>query len=75
VLGEDQGLVRETGRLLGARTVAAEVTELIEGYVAAMNLDTTEEELMLTVFLHPTLSEMMKEAVLVLGAYGRMLNI
>jgi dihydrolipoamide dehydrogenase len=51
--------------------VGAEVTELIQGYVVAMNLETTEEELMHTVFPHPTLSEMMKEAVL--DAYGRVL--
>ena len=52
--------------------IGAEVTELIQGYVVAMNLETTEEELMHTVFPHPTLSEMMKEAVL--DAYGRVLN-
>ncbi len=67
-LGEDQGLVKvifdkKTGQLLGAHMVGAEVTELIQGYVVAMNLETTEEELMHTVFPHPTLSEMMKEAV------------
>ncbi len=77
-LGEDQGMVKvifdkETGQLLGAHMVGAEVTELIQGYVVAMNLETTEEELMHTVFPHPTLSEMMKEAVL--DAYGRVLNI
>jgi dihydrolipoamide dehydrogenase len=77
-LGEDQGLVkvifdRKTGALLGAHMVGAEVTELIQGYVVAMNLETTEEELIHTVFPHPTLSEMMKEAVL--DAYGRALNI
>jgi dihydrolipoamide dehydrogenase len=77
-LGEDQGLVKvifdkSTGQLLGAHMVGAEVTELIQGYVVAMNLETTEEELMHTVFPHPTLSEMMKEAVL--DAYGRVLNI
>jgi dihydrolipoamide dehydrogenase len=77
-LGEDQGLVKvifdkATGALLGAHMVGAEVTELIQGYVIAMNLETTEEELMHTVFPHPTLSEMMKEAVL--DAYGRVLNI
>jgi dihydrolipoamide dehydrogenase len=77
-LGEDQGLVkvifdRKTGQLLGAHMVGAEVTELIQGYVVAMNLETTEEELMHTVFPHPTLSEMMKEAVL--DAYGRALNM
>jgi dihydrolipoamide dehydrogenase len=77
-LGEDQGMVKvifdkKTGQLLGAHMVGAEVTELIQGYVVAMNLETTEEELMHTVFPHPTLSEMMKEAVL--DAYGRALNI
>lgn len=77
-LGEDQGLVKvifdkKAGQLLGAHMVGAEVTELIQGYVVAMNLETTEEELMHTVFPHPTLSEMMKEAVL--DAYGRVLNI
>jgi len=77
-LGEDQGLVKvifnkQTGQLLGAHMIGAEVTELIQGYVVAMNLETTEEELMHTIFPHPTLSEMMKEAVL--DAYGRVLNI
>ena len=77
-LGEDQGLIKvifdkRTGQLLGAHMVGAEVTELIQGYVIAMNLETTEEELMHTIFPHPTLSEMMKEAVL--DAYGRVLNI
>jgi len=77
-LGEDQGLVKvifdaKTGQLLGAHMVGAEVTELIQGYVVAMNLETTEEELMHTIFPHPTLSEMMKEAVL--DAYGRALNM
>jgi dihydrolipoamide dehydrogenase len=77
-LGEDQGLVKvifdkKTGQLLGAHMVGAEVTELIQGYVVAMNLETTEEELMHTIFPHPTLSEMMKEAVL--DAYGRVLNM
>jgi dihydrolipoamide dehydrogenase len=77
-LGEDQGLVKvifdkKNGALLGAHMVGAEVTELIQGYVVAMNLETTEQELMHTVFPHPTLSEMMKEAVL--DAYGRVLNI
>ena len=76
-LGEDQGMVKvifdkKTGQLLGAHMVGAEVTELIQGYVVAMNLETTEAELMHTVFPHPTLSEMMKEAVL--DAYGRVLN-
>jgi hypothetical protein len=77
-LGEEQGLVKvifdsRTGQLLGAHMVGAEVTELIQGYVVAMNLETTEEELMRTVFPHPTLSEAMHEAVL--DAYGRALNI
>jgi len=77
-LGEDQGMVKvifdkKTGALLGAHMVGAEVTELIQGYVVAMNLETTEEELMHTIFPHPTLSEMMKEAVL--DAYGRVLNM
>jgi dihydrolipoamide dehydrogenase len=77
-LGEDQGLVKvifdkKTAQLLGAHMVGAEVTELIQGYVVAMNLETTEEELMHTIFPHPTLSEMMKEAVL--DAYGRVLNM
>jgi dihydrolipoyl dehydrogenase len=77
-LGEDQGFVKvifnkKTGQLLGAHMIGAEVTELIQGYVVAMNLETTEEELMHTVFPHPTLSEMMKEAVL--DAYGRVLNM
>jgi len=76
-LGEDQGLVktifdRNTGQLLGAHLVGAEVTELIQGFVVAMNLETTEEELMHTIFPHPTLSETMKESVL--DAYGRALN-
>jgi dihydrolipoamide dehydrogenase len=76
-LGEDQGMVKvifdkKTGQLLGAHMVGAEVTELIQGFVVAMNLETTEEELMHTVFPHPTLSEMMKESVL--DAYGRVLN-
>ena len=77
-LGEDQGMVKvvfdkKTGQLLGAHMVGAEVTELIQGYVIAMNLETTEEELMHTIFPHPTLSETMKEAVL--DAYGRVLNM
>jgi dihydrolipoamide dehydrogenase len=76
-LGEDNGLIKtifdkKTGELLGAHMVGAEVTELIQGFVVAMNLETTEEELMHTVFPHPTLSEMMKESVL--DAYGRVLN-
>jgi dihydrolipoamide dehydrogenase len=77
-LGEPDGLVKtifdaKTGELLGAHMIGAEVTELIEGFVVAMNLETTEEELMHTVFPHPTLSETMKESVL--DAYGQALNI
>src|SRR6201991_2115826 len=77
-LGEDQGLVKtifdaRTGQLVGAHMVGAEVTELIQGYVIAMQLETTEEDLMHAVFPHPTLSEMMHESVL--AAYGRALHI
>jgi dihydrolipoamide dehydrogenase len=76
-LGEDSGLAKtifdaKTGKLLGAHLVGPEVTELIQGFVVAMNLETTEEELMHTIFPHPTLSEVMKESVL--DAYGRVLN-
>jgi dihydrolipoamide dehydrogenase len=77
-LGEDQGLVKtifdaKTGQLIGAHMVGAEVTELIQGFVIAMQLETTEEDLMHAVFPHPTLSEMMHESVL--AAYGRALHI
>ncbi|MBE7731646.1 dihydrolipoyl dehydrogenase [Devosia faecipullorum] len=77
-LGEPDGLVKtifdaRTGELLGAHMVGAEVTELIQGFVVAMNLETTEEELIHTIFPHPTLSETMKESVL--DAYGKALNI
>jgi dihydrolipoamide dehydrogenase len=77
-LGEPEGLVKtifdkKTGQLLGAHMVGAEVTELIQGFVIAMNLETTEEELMQTVFPHPTLSEAMHESVL--AAYGRVIHI
>jgi dihydrolipoamide dehydrogenase len=76
-LGEDQGMVKtifdkKTGELIGAHMVGAEVTELIQGFVVAMNLETTEEDLMHTIFPHPTISETMKESVL--DAYGRVLN-
>ena len=76
--GEDQGMVKvvfdkKTGQLLGAHMVGSEVTELIQGFVVAMNLETTEEELFHTIFPHPTISETMKEAVL--DAYGRVLNM
>ncbi len=77
-LGESDGLVKtvfdaKTGELLGAHMIGAEVTELIQGFVVAMNLETTEAELMHTVFAHPTLSEMMHESVL--EAYDRALHI
>ena len=76
-LGEDQGMVKtvfdaKTGELLGAHMVGAEVTELIQGYAVAMQLETTETDLMHTVFPHPTLSEMMHESVL--DAYGRVIH-
>ena len=61
-----------TGELLGAHMIGAEVTELIHGYTVARTLETTEAELMNTVFPHPTLSEMMHESVL--DAYGRALH-
>ena len=73
-LGEPEGLIKvlfddKTGELLGAHMIGAEVTELIQGYGIAMELETTEAELMHTVFAHPTLSEMMHESVL--DAFGR----
>jgi dihydrolipoamide dehydrogenase len=76
-LGEPDGMVKtifdaKTGKLLGAHMVGAEVTELIQGFVVALGLETTEEELMHTVFPHPTLSEMMHESVL--DAYGRVIH-
>ncbi|MEA3052878.1 MAG: dihydrolipoamide dehydrogenase [Sphingomonadales bacterium] len=76
-LGEAEGFVKtvfdaETGELLGAHMVGAEVTELIQGYAVARQLETTEEDLMHTIFPHPTLSEMMHESVL--DAYGRALH-
>jgi dihydrolipoamide dehydrogenase len=77
-LGELEGLVKtifdaKTGELLGAHLIGAEVTELIQGFVIAMNLETTEAELMQSVFPHPTLSEMMHESTL--DAFGRALHI
>ncbi len=77
-LGESDGLVKtvfdaDTGELLGAHMVGAEVTELIQGFVIEMILETTEAELMHTVFAHPTLSEMMHESVL--QAYDRAIHI
>jgi dihydrolipoamide dehydrogenase len=76
-LGEPEGLVKtifdaKTGELLGAHMVGAEVTERLQGYVIGRTLETTEAELMETVFPHPTLSEMMHESVL--DAYGRALH-
>ncbi len=76
-LGESEGMVKtvfdaETGALLGAHMIGAEVTELIQGYVVGRTLETTEAELMHTVFPHPTLSEMMHESVL--DAYGRAIH-
>jgi dihydrolipoamide dehydrogenase len=73
-LGEAEGLVKtifdsKTGELLGAHMIGSEVTEMIQGYVVAKNLESTEEELMHTIFAHPTLSEMMHESVL--AAYGK----
>jgi dihydrolipoamide dehydrogenase len=77
-LGEPEGLVKtvfdkKTGQLLGAHMVGAEVTELIQGFAIAMNLETTEEDLIHAIFPHPTLSEMMHESVL--AAYGRVIHI
>ena len=77
-LDDDQGLVKtifdaKTGELLGAHMIGAEVTELIQGFAVARTLETTEAELMATVFPHPTLSEMMHESVL--DAYGRALHM
>jgi dihydrolipoamide dehydrogenase len=76
-LGEPEGLIKiifdaKSGALLGAHMLGAEVTELIQGYVIGMSLETTEIELMETVFPHPTLSEMMHEAVL--DAYGKVIH-
>jgi dihydrolipoamide dehydrogenase len=76
-LGEPEGLVKtifdaKTGKLLGAHMAGAEVTELIQGFVIAMNCETTEAELINSVFPHPTLSEMMHESVL--DAYGRVIH-
>jgi dihydrolipoamide dehydrogenase len=77
-MGETEGLIKtvfdaKTGELLGAHMIGAEVTELIQGYTIARGLETTEAELMATIFPHPTLSETMHEAVL--DAYGRALHI
>ena len=77
-LGETEGLVKtifhaKTGALLGAHIIGAEATELIQGFVIAKTLETTEAELIAAIFPHPTLSEMMGESVL--DAYGRALHI
>ena len=77
-LGEPEGLVKtvfdaKTGALLGAHMIGAEVTELIQGYVVGRQLETTEEDLMNTVFPHPTLSEMMHESVL--DAFDRVIHM
>ena len=77
-LGEAEGLVKtifdaKTGELLGAHMIGAEVTEMIQGYVIGRQLETTEEDLMNTVFPHPTLSEMMHESVL--DAYDRVIHM
>ncbi|WP_281992259.1 dihydrolipoyl dehydrogenase [Sulfitobacter geojensis] len=77
-LGEENGLIKtifdaKTGELLGAHMIGAEVTELIQGYVVGRQLETTEEDLMNTVFPHPTLSEMMHESVL--DAYDRVIHM
>ena len=76
-LGEPEGLVKtifdeKTGELLGAHMIGAEVTEMIQGYVVGKTLETTEAELMHTIFPHPTLSEMMHESVL--DAYGKVIH-
>ena len=77
-LGEPEGMVKvvfdaTTGELLGAHMIGAEVTELIQGYAVARTMEAVEEDLMHTIFPHPTLSEMMHEAVL--DAYGRVIHI
>jgi dihydrolipoamide dehydrogenase len=76
-LGEPEGMIKTifdeaTGELLGAHMIGAEVTELIQGYVVGRQLETTEQDLIETVFPHPTLSEMMHESVL--DAYGRAIH-
>ncbi len=76
-MGEPDGMVKvvfdaKTGELLGAHMIGAEVTEMIQGYAIARTLETTEEDLMHTVFPHPTVSETMHEAVL--DAYGRAIH-
>ena len=75
---EPEGMIKTvfdatTGELLGAPMVGAEVTELIQGYVVGKQMETTEEDLMKTIFPHPTLSEMMHESVL--DAYDRVIHM
>jgi dihydrolipoamide dehydrogenase len=77
-MGEPEGMVKtvfdaKTGELLGAHMVGAEVTEMIQGYTIAKTLETTEAELIESIFPHPTISETMHEAVL--DAYGRVIHI
>jgi len=77
-MGEPEGMVKtifdaKTGELLGAHMIGAEVTELIQGYAIARTLETTEAELMHTIFPHPTISETMHESVL--DAYGRVIHM
>lgn len=77
-LGETEGMVKtifdaDTGKLLGAHMIGTEVTEMIQGYGIALNLESTEEELMHAIFAHPTLSEMMHESVL--AAFDKALHI
>jgi dihydrolipoamide dehydrogenase len=77
-LGEPEGLVKtifdkKSGELLGAHMIGAEVTELIQGYVIGRQLETTEQDLMETVFPHPTLSEMMHESVL--DAFDQVIHV
>jgi dihydrolipoamide dehydrogenase len=76
-MGEPEGFVKtvfnaKTGEMLGAHMIGAEVTEMIQGYVIARQLETTEADLMHTVFPHPTVSETMHEAVL--DAYGQVIH-
>jgi dihydrolipoamide dehydrogenase len=77
-LGETEGMVKtvfdaKTGELLGAHMCGAEVTELIQGYTVARTLESTEADLMATIFPHPTISEVMHEGVL--DAYGKVLHV
>jgi dihydrolipoamide dehydrogenase len=77
-MGEPEGLIKtifdaKTGELLGAHMVGPEVTEMIQGYTIAKTMETTEEELMQSIFPHPTISEAMHEAVL--DAYGRVIHM